>query len=298
MTRAKRAKHAPESPPQAKPIIKWAGGKTELLPELLKRAPRSFRTYHEPFFGGGALFWALAPERAVVSDINSDLIGMYRAVALRPQQVRRRLDHHRDQHDITYYGLVRAEWNQRAWDPPRVDHRVDHAADHAAAFIYLNKACFNGIWRVNRAGQMNTPCGDKKPALPSLDQLRAASMALRKSEIVRGHFLEVSSRARRGDFVYFDPPYDGTFTQYTKDGFTGDDQLVLANFAWGLAARGVKVMVSNADTKRVRRLYNGVRIDTVKCRRAINADGDGRGPVNELIITLGYDCEAQGRGAK
>jgi len=268
----------------AQPIAKWAGGKTRLLPELLARMPKTFGTYYEPFVGGGALFFKLAPERAVISDSNKDLIETYRAVAFDVEHVIGLLERHAVEHaclGAEYYYKVRSLWNH-----PCVEWS---SWQRAAAFIYLNKTCFNGLWRVNRDGAFNVPAGKyKNPTICDKEGLRAASDALQGADIRwASYFLALSPIPKPGDFVYFDPPYHDTFTAYTAGAFDEKDQKTLAFLARRLVEAGVHVMVSNSDTPLIRELYAGFEISVVKCARAINSNGAGRGEVNELIIRGG-----------
>jgi DNA adenine methylase len=270
----------------AGPIVKWVGGKTRLLPELRARLPERFARYFEPFAGGAAMFFALAPADAVLADDNRDLIATYQAIADDVEAVIRRLELHRRHHDEAHYYEVRARWNDRAvsWS----------AVDRAAAFIYLNKTCYNGLWRVNRSGAFNVPVGRyTDPPICVPEALRAAAAVLGRAELCHGDFRAVAATARRGDFVYFDPPYDpvtktANFTSYTAGAFGDDHQRALADLARGLVARGVKIMLSNSDTPFVRSLYRGLRIDRVRCARAINSDASRRGDVDEVVVMGGY----------
>lgn len=270
----------------ASPIIKWVGGKTKLLPELQSRMPARFNRYYEPFAGGLALFFRVAPGRAVISDANADLIALYTAVATDVNAVIRRLQHHRDAHDERHYYAMRAKWNEL--------HDSWGDAERAAAFIYLNKTCFNGLWRVNRAGDFNVPIGRyTDPPICVPDALRAAHALLGRAELRQGDYRDAVADAERGDFVYFDPPYDpvtptANFTSYSAVGFGPDDQRALVETARALVARGCKVMLSNSDTPFIRSIYKGFKIATVKCPRAINSNAAKRGDVDEVIVTGGY----------
>jgi DNA adenine methylase len=276
----------PAAAPAAAPIVKWVGGKTKLLPELLARMPPTYRRYYEPFAGGAALFFRAAPARAVLADSNADLIGLYTAVAGNVEAVIRRLEQHRARHDQRHYYETRARWNDHAasWD----------AIGRAAAFIYLNKTCFNGLWRVNRAGDFNVPIGRyTDPPICVPETLRAAHAALGRARLRCADYLEAVADAERGDFLYFDPPYDpvtttANFTSYTAGAFGPDDQRALAEAARALVARGCRVMLSNSDTPFIRSLYRGFRIDRVKCARAINSNASRRGEVDEVIVVGGY----------
>lgn len=271
---------------QASPVVKWVGGKTKLLPELLGRMPEKFHRYYEPFAGGAALFFRLAPRRAVLADSNHDLVGLYTAIAKDVNAVIRRLEMHRELHDEAHYYETRTRWNDRevSWSTP----------ERAAAFIYLNKTCFNGLWRVNRAGDFNVPIGRyTDPPICVPDALRAAHALLARAEIRQGDYRAAIEDAEKGDFVYFDPPYDpitptASFVAYSADGFGPDNQRELAETARALVARGCKVMLSNSDTPFVRSIYKGFKIATVKCARAINSNAAKRGDVDEVIVTGGY----------
>lgn len=283
-----RASHAGfrrnQEPARAHPVIKMVGGKARLLPELIARMPARFGRYYEPFAGGAALFFALAPERAVLSDANADLMGMYRALADDIDGVLRLIDAHRCAHGMAageHYYAVRERWNTRA--------RLIGRAARAADFIYLNKTCFNGLWRVNRKGEMNVGWGKHDTFTPDVENLRAAATALARADLMTGDYRDFVFEAKRGDFCYLDPPYDETFTSYTTGGFTDIDQAELAHTVRCLVDRGVQVMASNADTPRIRALYAGMRIDVVQRPGTMSCDGAKRGKVDEVIITAGYE---------
>jgi DNA adenine methylase len=275
-----------DAPAVAHPIIKWVGGKTKLLPELLSRMPKTFGRYYEPFIGGAAMFFKLAPERAVIADVNPDLIALYTTLARDPNAVIKKLAQHRANHDEAHYYATREKWNQ--------NHLQWSHAERAATFIYLNKTCFNGLWRVNRSGDFNVPIGRyTDPPICVPDALRAASTVLARAEIRHADYQAAIEDAKAGDFVYFDPPYDpinatSSFTSYTVGDFGPNDQKMLAATAKQLIDRGCKVMLSNNDTPFVRSLYKGLRIDKVKCSRAINSNAAKRGEVDELVMTGGY----------
>jgi DNA adenine methylase len=277
---------APAAEISAAPVIKWVGGKTRLLPELVARMPERYGRYFEPFAGGAALFFRLAPRRAVLADSNADLIALYAAIAADPNAVIRRLQMHREAHDEQHYYAMRSKWNEHhvSWPAP----------ERAAAFIYLNKTCFNGLWRVNRAGAFNVPIGRyTDPPICVPEALRAASSVLARADLRCADYKTAIADARAGDFIYFDPPYDpvtttANFTSYSADGFSAEDQRTLAQTAKDLVARGCKVMLSNSDTPFMRSLYKGMRVERVKCPRAINSNAAKRGDVDELVICGGY----------
>ncbi len=251
---------------QASPVVKWVGGKTRLLPELISRLPERWNRYYEPFAGGAALFFRLAPKRAVLADFNHDLIGLYTAIANDVSAVIRRLEMHREMHNESHYYEMRTRWNDRevSWSTP----------ERAAAFIYLNKTCFNGLWRVNRSGSFNVPIGRyTDPPICVPDTLRAAQHVLARAEIRRADYRTAVTDARAGDFLYFDPPYDpvnptSNFTSYTVSAFGPDQQRELADTARALVAKGCRVMLSNSDTPFIRSLYKGMRVHTSRGRRA------------------------------
>lgn len=269
-----------------KPILKYVGGKTRLLSELKARMPPCYGMYFEPFFGGGALFFDLEPQRAVVSDINADLISVYRTVRSYVERVIARLEQHQKCHhdNANYYYEIRDWWNVRTATTP------DAYIDSAAAFIYMNKTSFNGLWRVNKQGKFNTPKGDyANPNICDAVALRAASALLQNTILCAESFVEDES-PRKGDFIYCDPPYDpisttSDFTAYSKDGFTKEHQRQLAERARELQAKGVFVMLSNSDTPYVRELYDGFQIATVQRAGTVSSKGDKRGKVDEVIIT-------------
>jgi DNA adenine methylase len=270
----------------AGPIVKWAGGKSKLLDALASRMPARFGSYFEPFLGGGAMFFRLAPRRAVLADCNEDLMNLYRCVAWKVEDVIQALEAHRQEHDKDHYYAVRERWN--------ADAKTQSPVERAAAFLYLNKTCYNGLFRVNQKGHFNVPMGRyDEPRICDPAHLRAASRVLRRAELHTGHFGDQVADAGAGDFVYFDPPYDpvsrtASFTSYTAGSFGPDAQRELAAVVRALTRRGVHVMVSNSDTPFIRQLYRGLDIAQVAAPRAINSRADARGTVNELIITNGY----------
>ena len=265
----------------ARPVLKWAGGKRQLLPELLRRLPAAFGAYHEPFVGGGALFFALAAQgrvgRASLSDANPSLIDVY--LALR-DEVEAVIAHLRQQkHDRDHYYAVRALRPEDLSLPER-----------AARIIYLNKTCYNGLYRENRAGQFNVPFGRyTNPTICDEPNLRAASAVLQGVDIAQRHFATVLDYARPGDLVYFDPPYDplsatANFTGYDRRGFGPDDQRQLRDVFAELGRRGVRAMLSNSDTPFIRELYAGFPLEQVFVGRAVNSRVEGRGKVAEVVV--------------
>ncbi len=265
------------------PIVKWAGGKTKLLPELLDSAPANYRRYYEPFLGGGALFFKLAPRIALLNDKNAELINTYRCLAWNVDAVVRRLVRLRNNHSEEHYYATRERWNEQRGGMSEVEK--------AAVFVYLNKTCYNGLWRVNSQGKFNVPAGRyDNPMIFDAQHLRATSVQLRRAELVTGHFADAVDSAGNGDFVYFDPPYHpvtetANFTSYTSENFSTSDQSELADVFRMLDKRGVYVVLSNSDTRFIRDLYRGFNVRTVECARAINSRAGGRGPVSEVIVS-------------
>ena len=277
-----------QSPPVpiAKPFLKWAGGKRRVLPALLGKAPADWVRYHEPFVGGGALFFSLASRRgglagqAVLSDMNERLIRTYQTVRDDVEPLIGRLQEHAEQHSKEHYYATRAR---------KIDD--DEDLEVAAWMIYLNKTGFNGLYRVNKKGGFNVPMGRyKNPNICDEKNLRSCSNILTGVTIRHEGFDAVLERDGQGDFVYFDPPYvpvsaTSSFTAYTADGFTLADQERLRDIATALKERGVSVMLSNADHPRVRKLYTpGFRKHSIQVGRAINSAAKRRGSVAELII--------------
>ena len=263
---------------RARPFLKWVGGKRRLLPDLCRRTPPVYNHYLEPFVGGGALFFELGSPGAYLADINDDLIHCYATVRDDVEAVIARVSSHLERHTEPYFYGLRDAWNGST---------SAASVERAAAFIYLNKSCHGGVWRVGPRG-FNVPWGRyKRPGFDG-DILRSASAALRHAHLVAAPFEDVLRVAETRDFVYLDPPYDGTFSTYSSLGFRAADQRRLAEVAGELHRRGCFVLLSNSDTPLVRDLYRGWRTRTVLARRSINRDPAGRGGVSELLIDNGF----------
>lgn len=266
-------------------MVKWVGGKTKLLPELTARLPKTYNRYFEPFAGGAALYFYLAPQKAYLSDSNGDLIGMYRELSINTERVLATLRRFKAAHCETHYYRIRSRFNGEG--------RALVGSARAAAFIYLNKTCFNGLWRVNRKGHYNVPIGRyANPKICDTAKLKRSAELLVSTHLSVGSYLKAAARGKKGDLFYFDPPYHplsttSNFTSYTKNSFTEDDQRLLAETARSLKDRGCYVMLSNSDTPFIRSLYHDFKVEQVKCSRAINSNAAKRGSVNEVIIT-GY----------
>lgn len=277
----------------ARPFLKWAGGKSQLLPELVKRSPSRIATYYEPFLGGAALFFALradperAPRRAVLNDLNQDLITTYEVVRDTPELLekrltvlaRRYLSSAPDGRDAMYYHV-------RSQSPKR-------EVEIAARLIFLNKTCYNGLFRVNRKGEFNVPHGRyKTPRILDPETIRAASEALHGVALVRSDFASACESATPEDFVYFDPPFHplsatSSFTGYTGVDFGEPDQLRLRKTIDALTMQGVPVLMSNSPHPWIRDLYEraGYRIEEIPARRAINSRAEKRGPISEMLVS-------------
>ncbi len=268
-------------PGPARPFVKWAGGKRSLLKALIAHLPQeAIATYHEPFVGGGALFFALRSriEQAVLSDMNIELMITYRMIQEYPDAVLACLHEHQRQHGKQYYQAIRRDY------PP-----ADSAIALAAQFIYLNRTCYNGLYRVNRQGRFNVPMGRyKNPVIADPENIQAVSRALQDVDLWWRPF--VRTVPARDDFIYCDPPYDGAYDQYTRLRFDSTAQESLEQTARDWSKAGAKVMLSNANTPFIRQLYctRSWRIHEVVAPRMINSQAAGRKPVTELIITS-YD---------
>lgn len=266
---------------QTYPIIKWAGGKRQLMFELLKNMPKSFNRYFEPFIGGGALFFELQPENAYISDVNEELTNLYSVIKNNPNDLIEDLK----KHEISKEYFLQIRSIDR-------DHKYKKLSDiqRASRFIYLNRTCFNGLYRVNSQGQFNVPFGHyKNPRIVDEHNLLNCSNLLQKTEIKNTDFSEILNHVKKGDFVYFDPPYvplneTSSFTSYTKDGFDIDMQFKLRDVCDELDSMGVKFLLSNSDTPLVNELYENYNIKKVFASRAINANANGRGKITEVLV--------------
>jgi DNA adenine methylase len=265
----------------ATPIVKWVGGKTHLLDELLIRLPTAFRRYYEPFAGGLALFFALQPRRAVLADLNADLVATYQAVADDPEAVIANLAALKANQGDNHYYAIRSRWNAR--------EERDGPADRAAMFIYLNKTCFNGLWRVSRTGRFNSSMGDAETFEFDGSAIEAAAAALAGASLRCADFEAVLAGASLGDLIYADPPYDGAYAGYDARRFGEAAQVSLASMLRAAAARGASVIVSNSDTPLIRRLYDGWQIDEVAATHSVGGGGRAR-QVRELLICSPGTC--------
>ena len=263
----------------AKPILKWAGGKTQMLEDLLPKVPSSYGRYIEPFFGGGAMFFALQPEQAVIADSNPELINLYRQVANHVDDVIGQLKKYENTQEM-FYAVRGQDWTMLS------------EAEAEARTIFLNKTCFNGLYRVNKKGQFNVPFGKyKKPKICDEEGLKAASAALKKAEIVCGDYLLVLEHyAQPGDFVFLDPPYlpiseYSDFKRYTKEQFYEEDHVELAKMVKTLHERGCHVILTNSNHPLVHELYAPFTIDVIQTKRHISCNGSTR-KGEDVIVTI------------
>ncbi len=267
------------------PVLKWAGGKTQLLGQLTSLMPtEEITTYCEPFLGGGAMLFSIQPGVAYVNDINVGLMNVYNVIKHFPEALIAELSSYENTAEF-YYKI-------RGFDRDAKEFVALTAVEQASRFIYLNKTCFNGLYRENRQGQFNVSYGKyKNPDFVNAEGIRAVSQYFNAANIyfTSMDFSEVLKTLPSGSFVYLDPPYDpvsetANFTSYTRYGFTKDDHIRLKQCCDELTAREIKFMLSNSNTDFIRQLYAGYYITEVSARRAINCNGNGRGAVTELIV--------------
>ncbi|MEH2005242.1 DNA adenine methylase [Nostoc sp.] len=262
-----------------RPFLKWAGGKSRLIQQYIPYFPKSYKNYYEPFLGGGAVFFYLQPSAAILTDINGELINTYCCVRDHVEELICLLKEHKIRHDKDYYYSVRNNFGGTD-------------IEKAARLIYLNKTCFNGLYRVNSLGKFNVPLGRyDNPNICSEVLLKVASEALSTSKIKQTDFADVLNYATSSDdFIYFDPPYypvseTSYFTAYSSYRFAEDQQVELKDVFEKLTGRGVKVMLSNSDCEFIRNLYSSFNIHTISASRAINSNAKKRGKITELLVT-------------
>lgn len=267
-------------------FVKWAGGKTQLLEQYKKYYPEDFNNYHEPFLGSAAVFFHIKslkykPKKCYLSDTNKDLINVFNSVKRKSIELIELLKEHKNKdNNKEYFNEQREKYN-----------KIKSGLEKSAIFIYLNKTCFNGLYRVNSKGKFNVPFGKyKNPSIVQESKILEASKLLKDCKIVVGSFENVVKNAQKNDFIYFDPPYvplskTSNFTSYQKDVFLEKEQKELARVFSKLDEKECKVMLSNSDTEFITDLYHGFNIQTVKARRMINCVGSGRGAINEIVVT-------------
>ncbi|MCF2971668.1 DNA adenine methylase [Synechococcus sp. Nb3U1] len=282
---------------KARPFLKWAGGKGQLLSQYEPFFPQEWGTYHEPFLGGGAVFFHLAqrqrpldgptkfpidpqpnpPFQATLSDINPELVNVYRCVRDQVEDLIAQLTLHQAQHSSDYYYALRAA-------------KAQDSLWRAARLLYLNKTCFNGLYRENSRGHFNVPLGRyRNPRICDADNLRAASQVLQGIELAVQPFWQILERVKPGDLVYLDPPYhplssSSSFTAYSHFSFGEAEQRQLREVFGALVQQQVQVMLSNSDCPFVRELYRGFPVYTISASRAINSQGHKRGRIPEVLV--------------
>lgn len=272
---------------KGKPFVKWAGGKRQIVDKLLMYAPDEFNTYYEPFVGGGALLFELSPKKAVINDSNKELINVYNV--LRNEEKFKKMcsilnTYEKNNSEEFYYELRNKDRNKSSFD---------RLSDYkrAGRTIYLNKACFNGLYRVNSKNEFNVPFGKKtKVNTYDIGNLITVSnyLTMNDIKILNVDFEDSVKDAQKSDFIYFDPPYDSEtsiFNSYTEDGFGKEEQRRLAKVYKELSNKGCYVMLSNNNTTLIKELYKDFNIHIIEAKRSINSNGKKRGKVEEVIIT-------------
>jgi DNA adenine methylase len=270
----------------ARPFLKWAGGKQQLLQQYEAFFPKGIHRYYEPFLGGGAVFFHLYNRARLSGDVflfdnNPELINAYRMVRDQVEGLIELLAMHKERHNREYYYQIR--------DLDRQDCILSDV-ERAARTVYLNKACYNGLFRVNRNSQFNVPMGSyKNPRIVDIDALRAANLALKGVHLEVRYFRTIVELGEPGDFFYFDPPYapvskTASFTSYTAGSFFEEDQRHLAKVYTSLSEKGCMCMLSNSYTPLILNLYKNFRIETVLANRAINSNAGRRGEIKEVLI--------------
>ena len=272
---------------KGKPFVKWAGGKRQIIDKLKKYIPDEYNTYYEPFVGGGALLFELSPKCAVINDCNEELMNVFNCIKdeSKFKKMCSELNHYETNHSEEFYYEIR----NKDRDKEKFKKIKDY--QKAARTIYLNKACFNGLYRVNKKNEFNVPFG-KKEKVNTYDgqnlSIIHSYLNFNDITILSVDFEEAVKNAEKGDFIYFDPPYDSetsTFNSYTENGFGREEQKGLAKVYKELADRGCFVMLSNHNTTLVNELYKDYNIHVIEAKRNINSNGKKRGKVEEVIIT-------------
>ena len=266
------------------PVVKWVGGKRQLLDEIIPLLPEKITSYCEPFLGGGALLFSVQPHRATVNDLNADLMLVYKVIRDHVDDLISSLRKHENTREYFY--------QIRDLDRDKSVYAGLSDTEKASRLIYLNKTCYNGLFRVNQAGEFNSPFGYyRNPNIVNEPVLRAVSKYFNDSEILflSEDFSATLERLKKGTFVYLDPPYDpvsdtSSFTGYNKGGFDRKEQIRLKNCCDRLTERGIQFMLSNSATDFIKELYKDYTISVVKAKRAINADAGKRGEIEEVLI--------------
>ncbi|WP_294549702.1 DNA adenine methylase [uncultured Pseudoflavonifractor sp.] len=268
----------------AAPVVKWVGGKRQLLPQILPLIPKRMTTYCEPFLGGGAVLFALQPKRALVNDLNQDLMTVYRVIKENADALIEHLSRHENTPEYFY--------RIRDLDRDKAAYAALSDVEKASRLLYLNKTCYNGLFRVNASGAFNSPYGHyRRPNIVNEQTIRGVSRYFNSCDITffSGDFAAVLEQVPKGGFVYLDPPYDpvsdtASFTGYNKGGFGREEQVRLKECCDALTARGVKFLLSNSATPFIRELYGSYRVSLVQARRAVNSVASRRGAIEEVLV--------------
>ena len=268
----------------AAPVVKWVGGKRQLLPQLLPLIPKRMTAYCEPFLGGGAVLFALQPKRALVNDLNQDLITVYRVIKEDADALIEHLFRHENTPEYFY--------RIRDLDRDKEAYAALSDVEKASRLLYLNKTCYNGLFRVNASGAFNSPYGHyRRPNIVNEQTIRGVSRYFNSCDITffSGDFASVLEQVPKGGFVYLDPPYDpvsdtASFTGYNRGGFGREEQVRLKECCDALTARGVKFLLSNSATPFIRELYGSYRVSIVQARRAVNSVASRRGAIEEVLV--------------
>jgi len=268
----------------AAPVVKWVGGKRQLLPQILPLIPKRMTAYCEPFLGGGAVLFALQPKRVLVNDLNQDLITVYRVIKEDADALIEHLSRHENTPEYFY--------RIRDLDRDKEAYAAMSDVEKASRLLYLNKTCYNGLFRVNASGAFNSPYGHyRRPNIVNEQTIRGVSRYFNSCDITffSGDFASVLEQVPKGGFVYLDPPYDpvsdtASFTGYNRGGFGREEQVRLKECCDALTARGVKFLLSNSATPFIRELYGSYRVSIVQARRAVNSVASRRGAIEEVLV--------------
>ena len=268
------------------PVVKWVGGKRQIIDEIITYVPDSFSTYYEPFLGGGAVLFELQPKKAVVNDVNEELMNIYEVIKDNVDELIEGLKRHKIKNDKAYFYEI------RELDRNREQYNLLTPVERASRIIYLNKTCYNGLFRVNKSGEFNAPFGNyKNPNIVNETTLRAVSAYFNKAKIrfTCQDFEDALKWSRKGAFVYLDPPYDpvsetASFTGYDKGGFDRNEQIRLKKTCDKLNKKGIKFLLSNSATDFIMDLYQDYKIEVIQAKRAINSKADRRGNVDEVFV--------------
>jgi DNA adenine methylase len=268
------------------PVVKWVGGKRQIIDEIITYVPDSFSTYYEPFLGGGAVLFELQPKKAVVNDVNEELMNIYEVIKDNVDELIEGLKRHKIKNDKAYFYEI------RELDRDREQYNLLTPVERASRIIYLNKTCYNGLFRVNKSGEFNAPFGNyKNPNIVNETTLRTVSAYFNKAKIrfTCQDFEDALKWSRKGAFVYLDPPYDpvsetASFTGYDKGGFDHNEQIRLKKTCDKLNKKGIKFLLSNSATDFIMDLYQDYKIEVIQAKRAINSKADRRGNVDEVLV--------------